>query len=148
MKVNPTEIARQMRKAGEDLKTTGEEWVRLGEQQIKLADKFEGSLIMTMNQLVQPGNNGQSPEPPKVEMTRFRRSGKLTIQKACELVLRQRGTPVQKNELYEAIVRSGCKVKNIHSMIMTMSRLEQFKSLGSGLWTLSTETATEPMKGT
>jgi hypothetical protein len=51
MKVNPTEIARQMRKNGEDLRATGEEWVRLGEQQIKLADKFEGSLIM-MNQLV------------------------------------------------------------------------------------------------
>jgi hypothetical protein len=124
-----------MREAGMSLKEAGLEAVKIGEEQLALADRLEHSVgvraLAPEQEIVSPNtNNGATPSDRP----------SISTKEACYRILTQEPDhTMHKASLFEAIRHLGTRCKTVASMITAMSsdKAKRFKGIGDGRWTLA-----------
>jgi hypothetical protein len=135
MTFNLLATVQQMREAGTALKEAGLEAVKIGEEQLMLADRLEHSVGIRALSPGQekPSRNANNGAPPSDGPS-------ISTKEACHRILTQEPDhTMHKADLFEAIRHSGSRCKTIASMITAMSsdKDKRFKGMGDGRWTLA-----------
>jgi hypothetical protein len=136
MTFNLLATVQQMREAGTALKEAGLEAVKIGEEQLMLADRLEQSV--GIRALAAPEKEKISPSANNGAIPSDRPS--ISTKDACHRILTQEPDhTMHKADLFEAIRHLGVRCKTVASMITAMSsdKAKRFKGIGDGRWTLA-----------